>query len=338
MNSELNEERGINLLSNALISAFRDGQKVDRFSGLASEYYSPHYGMEVAPKLFRSLKANLVSPPVDIKTIDEAIESVRERAGISEGWIPTTAEERSLMKLAVDLSIVEDIISLRQATQQRKEGEGIKGGIAMSEELKPCPACNFDKIKQEKHQAKAPFEDRAWKYYQPIIYLNRLLGRYVVECQNCGLEMVLEKNEKESIEVYNSITRSTPSLPNPVSEDEAIESVREKAKLSEGWIPISKEERSLMKLAVELIESHLPSLTVSDEDATKEYGKILDEVLALPEFQMQEDDDGISLNRKTDKAHIETMRRFRKFLTGSAWQLAGYSMDGRRYEASNKVV
>ncbi len=57
---------------------------------------------------------------------------------------------------------------------------------------------------------------------------------------------------------------------------ERIELVRERAQLSEGWIPTTPEERRLMKLCVELAESRP---TMDAEEMAKRYAQISREVL-----------------------------------------------------------
>ena len=49
-------------------------------------------------------KGQLVYAMKESLETDNAIEIIRERAQLSEGWIPTTNEERRLMKLAEELA------------------------------------------------------------------------------------------------------------------------------------------------------------------------------------------------------------------------------------------
>ncbi len=53
------QEKAKQILSNALMHAFREGQKVDQLSDQASEYWSPHFEYDVAPELFQSVLSTL---------------------------------------------------------------------------------------------------------------------------------------------------------------------------------------------------------------------------------------------------------------------------------------
>ena len=66
--------------------------------------------------------------------------------------------------------------------------------------------------------------------YAPMIYKDRLIGRHVVECQNCGIEIVLDKEEKESIEIYNALPRPSPPVAT-VSALKTKDEIRELAKI-----------------------------------------------------------------------------------------------------------
>ena len=72
--------------------------------------------------------------------------------------------------------------------------------------LKYCFSCNFtlkEFVKyRERHHGKPD-----WDRYKPIIYKDRLLEKWVIECQNCGMEVIFNMNEKGSAELWNNIYR-----------------------------------------------------------------------------------------------------------------------------------
>jgi len=55
------------------------------------------------------------SPAPSVAELDEAVEQLRQRAQLSEGWIPWTEEERKLCALATDL-----IVELNRITPEGK--------------------------------------------------------------------------------------------------------------------------------------------------------------------------------------------------------------------------
>lgn len=75
------------------------------------------------------------------------------------------------------------------------------------DELKHCFSCNFTYEEFEKHKAYLTTEYAQWDTYKPIIYKDRLLGKWVIECQNCGMEVIFSENEGTSIELWNDIYR-----------------------------------------------------------------------------------------------------------------------------------
>lgn len=76
----------------------------------------------------------------------------------------------------------------------------------MTNELKYCFSCNFDmksfKIHKERHEDKP-----VWDKYKPIIYKDRFLDKWVIECQNCGMEVIFDENKQLSIDLWNDIYR-----------------------------------------------------------------------------------------------------------------------------------
>lgn len=85
----------------------------------------------------------------------------------------------------------------------------------MQKELKYCCSCNFTKKKFKKHQdnLRGTFADKArplsgiWDTYKPMIYKDRLLGKWIIECQNCGMEVIFSETEEDSIDLWNDLCR-----------------------------------------------------------------------------------------------------------------------------------
>ena len=76
----------------------------------------------------------------------------------------------------------------------------------MKDELKYCFSCNFTYKDFEKHRER--HHNRPdWDKYRPIIYKGRLLGKWVIECQNCGMEVIFTETEDTCIELWNDIYR-----------------------------------------------------------------------------------------------------------------------------------
>ncbi|MBU0977088.1 MAG: hypothetical protein KKD18_01600 [Nanoarchaeota archaeon] len=72
--------------------------------------------------------------------------------------------------------------------------------------LEHCFSCNFTSQDFEKH-----YEQHhgipVWDRYRPIIYKDRLLEKWVIKCQNCGMEVIFTETEDASIELWNDIYR-----------------------------------------------------------------------------------------------------------------------------------
>lgn len=77
----------------------------------------------------------------------------------------------------------------------------------MSEELLYCPSCNFTKEQFDKHQQKMGIHRVEWANYKPIIYRNRFDSLWIIECQNCGMSVSFNEDEKTSIELWNELLR-----------------------------------------------------------------------------------------------------------------------------------
>lgn len=81
----------------------------------------------------------------------------------------------------------------------------------MTDKLKYCFSCNFTYKDFEKHRKHLHLENSHWDSYKPIIYKDRLLGKQVIECQNCGMEVIFCANEEASIKFWNDIYRREKS-------------------------------------------------------------------------------------------------------------------------------
>ena len=77
----------------------------------------------------------------------------------------------------------------------------------MEKELKHCFSCNFTEEHFKKHQEQHRGVGIHWDTYKPRIYKDRLLGKWVIECQNCGMEIIFGEDEQFSIELWNEIYR-----------------------------------------------------------------------------------------------------------------------------------
>ena len=73
--------------------------------------------------------------------------------------------------------------------------------------LKYCFSCNFTHKDFEKHKEYQRGREIHWDTYKPIIYKDRLLGKWVIECQNCGMEVIFSETEDACIELWNNIYR-----------------------------------------------------------------------------------------------------------------------------------
>jgi hypothetical protein len=77
-------------------------------------------------------------------------------------------------------------------------------------ELNHCPSCNltdeeFVKFKQKQdsvHMTEAKKED-----YWPYIYKPDFLDRWVIECKNCGMQVLFNENKAESVMLWNELKR-----------------------------------------------------------------------------------------------------------------------------------
>jgi len=90
-------------------------------------------------------------------------------------------------------------------TQNKTEGVVTIGSKDL---LGCCPACNFDDAAYKEHQKAAPYYAGKREQYMPYLYKDRLTNQWVVECQNCGLDVLFHlDSEKETADAWNSLPR-----------------------------------------------------------------------------------------------------------------------------------
>lgn len=77
------------------------------------------------------------------------------------------------------------------------------------EELKYCQSCQFTKTEHEEWLLKHPtLAYSTWDKMGPIIYKDRFLNKFVIECQNCGMEIIFNMDtEEEHIKLWNELPR-----------------------------------------------------------------------------------------------------------------------------------
>jgi len=76
--------------------------------------------------------------------------------------------------------------------------------------LLPCPLCNFDDAAYAAHCKHAGNYAGSKESYMPKLYKDRFLNKWVVECQNCGVEVIFNlENEEEHAKAWNRIPRVT---------------------------------------------------------------------------------------------------------------------------------
>lgn len=77
-----------------------------------------------------------------------------------------------------------------------------------SSDLLCCPSCNFDDAAYEEHVKKAAHYAGKKEMYMPKLYKDRFLKKWVIECQNCGMEIVFNsETETEHAELWNALPR-----------------------------------------------------------------------------------------------------------------------------------
>jgi len=76
-----------------------------------------------------------------------------------------------------------------------------------------CVVCKFDKSKFEENKKNmsrsAYFGEPSWDRSKPVLFKDRVTNQWVVECQNCGMHLMLhESTEEETIKQWNDIERA----------------------------------------------------------------------------------------------------------------------------------
>jgi len=76
------------------------------------------------------------------------------------------------------------------------------------DELLCCPSCGLTKDKYDEWNKKWERVRLEWDEFKPIVYRDRLLGEWVIECQNCRFTAIFWQSEKEeNIELWNELAR-----------------------------------------------------------------------------------------------------------------------------------
>ena len=71
-----------------------------------------------------------------------------------------------------------------------------------------CPFCKFDDVAYAKHIKETGFYASKRETIMPMLYLSRFLNRWVIECQNCGVEVLFNlSSESEHVEAWNNLQR-----------------------------------------------------------------------------------------------------------------------------------
>lgn len=71
-----------------------------------------------------------------------------------------------------------------------------------------CPSCMFDDDAYAEHAKRMGYRVGQKDCYMPKLYRDRFLGKWVVECQNCGMEVVFNSDsEEEHTKLWNDLPR-----------------------------------------------------------------------------------------------------------------------------------
>ena len=85
-----------------------------------------------------------------------------------------------------------------------------------SRELLHCPSCGFDREAFKKHcynMRNSIYSPIKWNTYKPIIYKDRFLKRWVIECQNCGMKVFFDMDTREeNVDLWNELPRATEGV------------------------------------------------------------------------------------------------------------------------------
>lgn len=74
-----------------------------------------------------------------------------------------------------------------------------------------CPCCGFDDAAYADHVKKAEYYAGKKEEYMPRLYKDRFLNKWVVECLNCGTEVIFNAgSEQEHADLWNALPREKP--------------------------------------------------------------------------------------------------------------------------------
>jgi len=96
------------------------------------------------------------------------------------------------------------------------------GGMEItSTGLLACPSCRFDDSEYARHVNVCPTYARDRDAYRPILYRSRFMGKWVVECQNCGMEVLFNmETMQETRDAWNQMAANASGerrgLPRPL--------------------------------------------------------------------------------------------------------------------------
>lgn len=71
-----------------------------------------------------------------------------------------------------------------------------------------CPSCMFDDAAYDAQAKRMGHRVGQKDGYMPKLYRDRFLGKWVVECQNCGMEVVFNSDsEADHAKLWNELPR-----------------------------------------------------------------------------------------------------------------------------------
>lgn len=90
--------------------------------------------------------------------------------------------------------------------------EPAKVCVSNSSDLLYCVVCKFDKKAFDRHKELMKggfYGPPEWDKYKPIMFKDRVSNQWVVECQNCGMHLLLhESTPEETLAQWNAIERA----------------------------------------------------------------------------------------------------------------------------------
>lgn len=78
------------------------------------------------------------------------------------------------------------------------------------EKLKSCPSCMltkevYEKLKAKRNPATYKLKFPPYTAFIPKIYKSRFLNNWVIECQNCGMQIIFNKDKEICIKLWNGL-------------------------------------------------------------------------------------------------------------------------------------